>query len=446
MPVETMISTAAWPTLSESHGHVIPAVESTNGNTNTNEWEMIADTEETENLHENTDHVLILPTGDVPNESKGRPRSATVGGEGAAVSGGSNRVLKESGSFNSSSKNSDAFKVNRRILRRCASTPDLLVSDNAHEVIVEDESDEEDDEEMEVFSSEECDFCDDDDEDGSIEDQTVEEDVVRVQKTHECGNGDDSFEVVSDKNNGGGTEDIGSEPVMIDEDASMDTSAWTLTSAAAGASPVTATVWGGKNTPSFKDILSKNVDKTMSWGDDKAQTEAMLRDSHRRHHLRVRTKPKFIVADGGNGGGKMMKHAHSTGDLTNMVQTAEQVHQRAFGRGVKKQFSALMEEDEGDFVIGNGGGSGGGMSGGGGMGAAEVLGETDAMDYYHRKEKGSLSTINKKKERPDEIKRKEISMYKKELQKEKQQSRSGGGAKKKTNDKGFGGKKERQRW
>ncbi|KAL3790296.1 hypothetical protein HJC23_002922 [Cyclotella cryptica] len=445
MPVETMISNTAWPTLNESHGNVIPAVESTNGNTNGNEWEMVADTEEADVLHANTDHIVILPTGDIPKEAKGRPRSATVGGEGAAVSGRSNRVLKESGSFNSSSKGSDPFKVNRRTLRRCASTPDLLVSDNDHEVIVEDESDEEEDEEMDVISSDECDFCEDEDED-SVEDETVEEGVVRLQKTQEGGNGDDSFEVVSAKTNGCETEDIGSEPVMVDEDASMDTSAWTLTSAATGANPVTASVWGGKNTPSFKDILSKNVDKTMSWGNDKAQTEAMLRDSHRRHHLRVRTKPKFVVADDGNHGGKVMKHAHSTGDLTKMMQVAERTHQRAFGRGMKKQFSALVEEeDEKDLIIGNGGG-GGSRSGGGGMGAAEVMGDTDAMDYYHQKEKGSQSTINKKKERPDEMKRKEISMYKKELQKEKQQLKSGEGAKKKKNEKGFGGKKERQRW
>jgi hypothetical protein len=438
MPVETMTSNTIWPSLNESHGNSIPE----SSNTSNNEWEMIAENEE--EINGNNRHVVILPTdGNISSkDSKGRPRSATVGGEGAIIAAESNRVLKECGSFGDSAKGSDVCKVARRSLRRCASTPDLLVSDNDHEIIVEDESDEEEDE---VETSDEGDLIE---EDESVEDETVEDYVGDVE-TQEAEDVDDSFEVVSEKNDD-------SDAILIDEDTSMGTSSWTLPSAATApnaattSSPVSA--WGSKSAPSFKDILAKNADKPMSWGCDKQKTEAMLRDSHRRHHLRVRTKPKFVVAGDTKGSG-MLTHAHSTGDLTKLMEMAEQ--ERRGGRGrMKKQFSALMEDDdEGDFVIGRGNAASSGGGGGDAMGADQVMGDTDAMDFYHRKEKGSQATSNKKKERPDEAKRKEISMYKKELQREKQQLKSKGGgnagadgsSKKKKNEKGFGGKKERRR-
>lgn len=50
----------------------------------------------------------------------------------------------------------------------------------------------------------------------------------------------------------------------------------------------------------------------------------------------------------------------------------------------------------------------------------EVLGETDAMDYYHRKAMGASGRINSLKMRPDEIKRKNITMYKKQSQRQQQ--------------------------
>ena len=75
------------------------------------------------------------------------------------------------------------------------------------------------------------------------------------------------------------------------------------------------------------------------------------------------------------------------------------------------------------------------------------------MDYYQRKEHGSKSTVNKKKERPDEAKRREIIMYKKGMQRLKQAeslkgqkvSSSTKEVKKTKNDKGVGGKKEKRR-
>ena len=50
----------------------------------------------------------------------------------------------------------------------------------------------------------------------------------------------------------------------------------------------------------------------------------------------------------------------------------------------------------------------------------EVLGETDAMDYYHRKAMGASGRVNSLKIRPDEAKRKSITMYKKQVQRQQQ--------------------------
>ena len=47
-----------------------------------------------------------------------------------------------------------------------------------------------------------------------------------------------------------------------------------------------------------------------------------------------------------------------------------------------------------------------------------ILGETDAMEFYHRKAKGFVGHKNGLRMRPDEAKRKDITMYKKGLQRQ----------------------------
>ena len=46
----------------------------------------------------------------------------------------------------------------------------------------------------------------------------------------------------------------------------------------------------------------------------------------------------------------------------------------------------------------------------------EVMGESDAMDFYHRKAVGARNRTSGLKMRPDELKRKEITLFKKALQ------------------------------
>ncbi|KAL9179826.1 hypothetical protein ACHAXT_007796 [Thalassiosira profunda] len=381
MPVETLTSDAAWPQLGNPPMATLSPEENPG-------WEMIDENENTVAVNNN---VVILPSDTAAEAVRnsgvvgGRPRSATIGGEAAAASSTLPR------SYSRASTSGKAAPASpRRTLRRCASTPDLLVGDKDHEVI-EDEGN---------------------------------------------GLGDESFEVVDEKRQDSPDED--DEPVMIDEDChtageesgtlvstpSM-TSSWTM---ASSAMPAATTAWGGagmKKSPSFAEMLAKNIDSDdHEWGKDKALTEAKLRDSHRRHHLRVRTKPKFVVSSGGGTPGKMMKHAHSTGDLTKMLTAVEEGARERCGTRQIAQVAAAV---------------------------VTFLGIPTPWTSTIAKEQGSKSTANKKKERPDEAKRREIIMHKKEMQRKKQaESQKGGGnvhggGKKKKKEKEFSGKKERRR-
>lgn len=99
---------------------------------------------------------------------------------------------------------------------------------------------------------------------------------------------------------------------------------------------------------------------------------------------RRRPKAKFVVVS------PIKRCAKSTGDLQSLV---------------------IVEGDDEDCVGGGGGGGGG---------AGPVLGETDAMDFYHRKDKGAKGYSNGLKLRPDEAKRRSIIMHKKDVQRKQQ--------------------------
>lgn len=486
MTTEIMMNDPSWPAVGNP---VPPPLNATSSEDPSHEWEMIVDEEENENAEStiigsagNTSCVVIFHgastvdanrarSGDgittQENKEGRRPRSATVGGEAAVK-----RAII--GTSKSSSFGCE-MKIERvgsfpRLLRRCNSTPDLVVSDNAHEVIVEDESDSED--------------YDDDDDYGDGAEQLMsgssegEEVVVERSECERDELEEGSFEVLSEKHHELARVVEDDEPFMIEMDVEGESAtlvssqsvgtSWTIPSSVVP-NTLPTSVWGMKKSPSFKDVLlaNKNVDiaptiDTGVFGKDRVHTEAKLRDPNRHHHLRIRTKPKFIITDNGNTAERgIMKHAFSTGDLTKMLSDVAEGHENSIGQGrrirrSKKQLSAMTEEDEdGDFVIGRG--SGNGDRAVGGSGGQDIFGETDAMDYYQRKEHGSKSISNKKKERPDEAKRREITMYKKEVQRRNNGESQMGGTntsatlaagdanKKKKNDKGVGGKKERRR-
>lgn len=116
-----------------------------------------------------------------------------------------------------------------------------------------------------------------------------------------------------------------------------------------------------KKTTSFRDaILSPSKETPDEKKDDSAPQEQT--------RPKQKIKPKFVVTP-------IKRCSKSTGDLRSLV----------------------IHEDE-------------------------VLGESDAMDYYHRKAMGASGRINSLKIRPDEAKRKSITMYKKQQQRQQQQA------------------------
>ena len=132
--------------------------------------------------------------------------------------------------------------------------------------------------------------------------------------------------------------------------------------------------------PSFKDAILLNAQETASEEADKKNLA--LKQHQQRVMNRTRVKPKFVVQT-------MKRCSRSTGDLTSLATIQDDV-----------------EED---------------CAGGGGRGLAtvpaeEVLGATDAEEFYARKKHGGEARKNSLKLRPDEAKRKEFSLYKREMQ------------------------------
>jgi hypothetical protein len=150
-----------------------------------------------------------------------------------------------------------------------------------------------------------------------------------------------------------------------------------------------------KKVPSFKDIIMLNAQKK----EQEKQNTLDAITKHQQHmretfmqRRRARASPKLVV-------NQIKRCAKSTGDLRSMV-----IHE---------------DPEDGDFNCGGGGG-------GGTIHEDEVLGETDAMEFYNRKQKGNLNRQNGAKIRPDEAKRKEFIMHKKNAQRKAQQERQKG--------------------
>jgi hypothetical protein len=145
---------------------------------------------------------------------------------------------------------------------------------------------------------------------------------------------------------------------------------------------------GMKKVPSFKDIIMLNAKEKEMEEEKKRIAIEQQQQQVREEALKRRknSKPKIVIKP-------IQRCAKSTGDLRSFV---------------------IHEEDE----------YGGGGGGGGGLMEEEVLGDTDAMEFYNRKSKGSQSRSNGRKIRPDEAKRLEITLYKKEAQRKAQREKA----------------------
>lgn len=187
---------------------------------------------------------------------------------------------------------------------------------------------------------------------------------------------------------------IGCEYSLVDNPASVislsSTNATTTT---------TSGPWGGAGGITFRDALASKPahENSNILGQKPAdQQPQQVQQQGKPPRSRPRIQPKFVVKS-------IKRCARSTGDL------------QAMGRLHDEQ-----QQAEG-FSGGRGGGGGGGGFGNGDAGAEDVMGDTDAMEFYHRKAAGAKGRENGLKLRPDEMKRKEITIHKKDMQRQAQQ-------------------------
>lgn len=138
-------------------------------------------------------------------------------------------------------------------------------------------------------------------------------------------------------------------------------------------------VWSSKI--SFRDaILKEQTQET--------KDEENLQQQQAKSPRAMKKKPKFVVK-------AIRRCSKSTGDLQSLARIAE-------------------NEDH----YGGGGGGGGGDP----YNEDLIMGETDAQLYYNQKAQGKLGRKNGRKVRPDEAKRLQITMAKKDDQRQRQQA------------------------
>mmetsp|Transcript_18337 Transcript_18337/g.26336 ORF Transcript_18337/g.26336 Transcript_18337/m.26336 type:complete len:240 (+) Transcript_18337:288-1007(+) len=132
--------------------------------------------------------------------------------------------------------------------------------------------------------------------------------------------------------------------------------------------------WGGtehglKKIPSFRDMLLVQLTEDEASSSSKCDTSSPTTPQQTTPSRR-KVKPRFVVTP------TMKRCSKSTNDIQSLLD--------------------LNGGHEGDAV----------------------LGDEDAMEYYHRKAKGISGRKNGLKIRPDEAKRKDISIQKREMQRE----------------------------
>ena len=174
----------------------------------------------------------------------------------------------------------------------------------------------------------------------------------------------------------------------VDDTTESTNDAFTCVSSTAAEDPFVklraplSTVLGKK--PSFKDAILLNLQETVK--EDHLVVDARTLGHQQEKRIR---KPRFVVK-------KMTRCALSTGDLTRL--------------------STIHDGDEEGL-----------SSGAGGLptvpSSDNILGAADAEEFYARKRHGSEARKNGLKLRPDEAKRKEFAMCKRDMQRQVQQSR-----------------------
>jgi len=158
-----------------------------------------------------------------------------------------------------------------------------------------------------------------------------------------------------------------------------------------------------RRVPSFRDAILLNAQEAKK----EEATAAQLREQAKRLlwnealAKRKASKPRLLVVK--TPPKISRRNSKSTGDLNCLMHS-----------------NATIYEDHEDHEDDMCGGGGGGFDT---VQEHDVMGDTDATDFYAQKSKGGSSRMNSKKLRPDEAKRLDIILHKKEEQKKKQRER-----------------------
>eukprot|EP00978_Attheya_sp_CCMP212_P002557 scaffold5201_cov54-Attheya_sp.AAC.1 len=187
-----------------------------------------------------------------------------------------------------------------------------------------------------------------------------------------------------------------SSAILVDANTADDTRSILTTDSVFSMDTSHTSVWGSSSSSltrktSFKDMIMRNPQEEL---EEKVNQDV-------KPVVRKKFRPRLVVKP-------ITRCIKSTGDLISLSQIQEE------------------EESHG------GGGGGGGAFGGISIEEDEAVGDSDAMEFYHRKNKGATGRVNGLKARPDEAKRKEIIIHRKEAQRKRQQDRdNASGTKKK---------------
>lgn len=141
-----------------------------------------------------------------------------------------------------------------------------------------------------------------------------------------------------------------------------------------------------RRVPSFKDAILLNAEEKEKEKESIKKKEAKAIETAR--NRRRTTKPKFVVKP-------IEKRSLSTNDLKSLV--------------------SICENEDDDYY--------GGGGGGGPICENSVIGDSDACEFYERKNHGHKTHRNGLKLRPDEAKRKEMIMFKKDAQRQNQKAK-----------------------
>jgi hypothetical protein len=312
-------------------------------------------------------------------------RSQTIGTEHEAFAGGG-----KSSSNNNNNNNRNLIK-SRPVLKHCHSSPDLRHSLYELESI----------DSMDGSSGESS-------SDSSGGDGGDFGSALMINSTDGTANRGDMSLQLDDNDD----EEASSSVVLVSGPPSVVTAA-TSSSVWSMATPATSKL-------SFRDAVG-------------TQPPPQHRHGHRPHHHDHRRrqnklkKSKIVVV--APSAAAMRRCSKSTGDLKSLglileqQEADEEEHQRMRYRGAGRHrfpqhfYPKSLDEDH---TYGDGDGHVGGFTNN------DVLGETDAQEFYNRKEHGKLGRENGLKSRPDESKRLDIILAKKDLQREQQQQKQKG--------------------